>query len=256
MFPLEIETQIAETIARLQAILGKNCLGIYLHGSLAMGCFNPRSSDIDILVLSRRPLAPPIRAALTRTFLSLSTSPAPVEISIIQRADLHPWRHPCPYDFHYSEGWRERYERFLADPAHAWTPPSSGDEDLAAHITVTRARGKVLYGPPIAEAFPEIPRADHLDSILGDVLSPEFGLAGDTNSPVYIILNACRTLAYQKSGLILSKAEGGDWALENLPAEHHAVILAALAAYRANGEMAAIETREFREWATREIQKT
>lgn len=31
--------------------LGDNLVGIYLHGSLAMGCFNPDTSDIDLLLV-------------------------------------------------------------------------------------------------------------------------------------------------------------------------------------------------------------
>jgi predicted nucleotidyltransferase len=253
MFPPEIETQIAQVSARFQEILGKNLIGIYLHGSLAMGCFNFRKSDIDLLVLSSRTLTPRIRAALARTLLCPSNSPAPIEISVIKRADLRPWRHPCPYDFHYSEDWRTRFEQFLADPAHTWAAPETGDEDLAAHITVLRARGQSLYGPPIATAFPEIPRSDYLDSVLGDVLSPEFGLTSATASPVYMILNACRTLAYLETGQIFSKAEGGAWPLENLPAAQCAIVQAALSAYRDNAEMAVLELGKFQEWALKEI---
>ena len=34
-----------------QDILGDNLCGIYLHGSLAFGCFNWAKSDIDFLVV-------------------------------------------------------------------------------------------------------------------------------------------------------------------------------------------------------------
>lgn len=32
-------------------ILGENLKGIYLHGSAAMGCFNPKKSDLDLLLV-------------------------------------------------------------------------------------------------------------------------------------------------------------------------------------------------------------
>ena len=35
-------------------ILQENLVGIYLHGSAAMGCFNPRSSDIDLIIVVRK----------------------------------------------------------------------------------------------------------------------------------------------------------------------------------------------------------
>jgi hypothetical protein len=35
-------------LATLQDILKENLVGMYLHGSLAMDCFNPARSDIDL----------------------------------------------------------------------------------------------------------------------------------------------------------------------------------------------------------------
>ena len=157
---MNIQDQLERLISCFREILKTNLVGVYLHGSLATGCFNPRRSDIDLLFLTRRSLSPRSRCSVARALLSLSRSPAPVELSVIKRADLHPWRHPCPYDFHYSESWRDRFVRFLAEPAHHWAAPESGDPDLAGHITILRSRGKALLGLPIDEVFPEIPHAD------------------------------------------------------------------------------------------------
>jgi streptomycin 3"-adenylyltransferase len=49
---------------------------------------------------------------------------------------------------------------------------------------------------------------------------------------VYVILNACRTYAYLRTGNILSKDEGGVWALQVLPEQFHATVVTALDAYR------------------------
>ena len=38
-------------------IIGDDLAGIYLHGSLAMGCFNPDRSDIDLIVVTYGPLS-------------------------------------------------------------------------------------------------------------------------------------------------------------------------------------------------------
>jgi len=37
-------------VERNKEILEDSLVGIYLHGSAAMGCFNPAKSDIDLLV--------------------------------------------------------------------------------------------------------------------------------------------------------------------------------------------------------------
>lgn len=34
-------------------IFGDELIGIYLHGSMAMGCFNPDKSDIDLIFVIR-----------------------------------------------------------------------------------------------------------------------------------------------------------------------------------------------------------
>ncbi len=225
-------------VTALARVLGDNLLGVYLHGSLALGCFNPRRSDIDLLAVTHRPMSAADRHAVAAALLDLSGQPYPVEISILAREQLHPWRYPTPFDFHYSEDWRGQTAAALADGSwQRWTASERGDPDLAAHITVLHARGVVLLGPPIADVFPPVPRADFVHPLRLDVLDPRFGLTSLAEHPVYSLLNACRTLAYLREGAILSKAEGGAWALAALPAEHRPVIADVLAAYEC-GSMA------------------
>ena len=225
-------------VAALARVLADNLLGVYLHGSLAFGCFNPQRSDIDLLAVTRRPMSPAEKRAVAASLLDISAHPYPVEISILAREHLHPWRYPTPFDFHYSEDWRAETFAALADGAwQSWTASQWGDPDLAAHITVLHARGVVLLGPPIAETFPPVPRADFIDSLRLDVLDPQFGLTGLAGHPVYSVLNACRTLAYFRTGGVLSKAEGGAWAQAALPAAHRRVIADVLAVYEC-GSMA------------------
>ena len=260
---LPVNSQLELLVSSLHEILKDNLLGIYLHGSLAMGCFNPSRSDIDLLAVTHADLTPRSRYALSKALLALSGNPAPVEISVIKHTDLYPWRHPCPYIFHYSENWRERFEQDLArrvalnDLREERIETESGthcDPDLAGHITVLRARGQVLYGPPIDKVFPVVPRADFLDSILGDVLSPEFGLDSESADPVYGVLNACRTLAYLQGGEVLSKAEGGQWALTHIPAGFRQVVQAALGAYENAGKFEQVDGLEaFKGWMMQAI---
>lgn len=228
----------APLVAALARVLGDNLLGVYLHGSLALGCFNPQRSDIDLLAVTHRLMSPAEKRAVAAFLLDISGHPHPVEISILVREHLHPWRYPTPFDFHYSEDWRQQTAAALAnDSWQHWTASEQGDPDLAAHITVLHARGVVLLGPSIADIFPPVPRADFVHSLRLDVLDARFGLTGLAEHPVYSVLNACRTLAYLRDRAILSKAEGGAWALAALPAAHRPVITDVLAAYQC-GSMA------------------
>ncbi len=38
-------------VTQSKKILGDNLVGIYLHGSAVMGCYNEKKSDIDLLVV-------------------------------------------------------------------------------------------------------------------------------------------------------------------------------------------------------------
>src|SRR5215469_13557725 len=46
----DVNAVLHDFLIRIQAILGKHLAGIYLSGSLALGDFDPRSSDLDLVV--------------------------------------------------------------------------------------------------------------------------------------------------------------------------------------------------------------
>jgi predicted nucleotidyltransferase len=235
--PAPLRAQVERVVHELQAQLADHLIGVYLHGSLAMGCFNPSRSDLDLLVVTHDGMPAQTKRAIVELLLETSQAPAPIEISFSRRADLHPWRHPAPFDLHYSESWRDRYMRDLASGAwQTWDGGQGLDPDLAGHVMVTRRRGICLYGAAIGDVFPEVPPQDYRDSIRIDV---EQALDAIAENPVYAVLNACRTCAYLREGLVFSKDEGGEWALRALPAELQGVVAVALALYRGEpGEFA------------------
>jgi streptomycin 3"-adenylyltransferase len=55
--PTNISTWVNRIIDSYRAILKDNLVGFYLHGSLAMGCFNPGQSDVDFLAVVDHRLA-------------------------------------------------------------------------------------------------------------------------------------------------------------------------------------------------------
>jgi streptomycin 3"-adenylyltransferase len=227
--PVVVRAQVNELVAGLRAVLGAGLVGVYLHGSLAMGSFTLERSDIDVLAVTAEPLTADERRALATVLLRVSNAPRPIEISVLSRGDLHPWRYPPPYQFHYSEDWRDRTRTALAaDDPTAWDSPPEPptDPDLAAHITVTRARGIVLAGEPIAAVFPLVPPADYRAAIVDDFA---WAYARREADPVYFVLNTCRVLATVHDGQVRSKVEGAAWALDTLPTMFHRLIGAALA---------------------------
>lgn len=225
--PEATRAQLTRLCDGLRAVCGDDLLSVVLHGSLAMGSFSVPRSDIDMLVVLDRPLSVDSRAALTRALLDASAQPHPIEISVLYSRAIAPWTHPAPYEFHFGESWRARAQT---------APPGGGtDPDLSGHVFLARARGRALFGPEPADALPEVPEALYRESILADVLSDEFGLPGllQSATPVYVALNACRTLAYLLDGKLRSKDEGGMWALIELPWWYSSFVAKALEALRA-----------------------
>lgn len=229
--PQTVSDQIEGFTEAVVRLLGDNLTGIYLHGSLAMGCFNPARSDIDLFVITGQGMTPETSREVAQLVLDYSGSPNPFELSFLRESYLNPWRYPTPFDFHFSEDWRDRTIDALAAPEwQLWSghPPPS-DPDLAAHITITRARGISLVGKPILDAFPVVPRVDYIDSIMADF---DFACGQITENPVYAILNFCRINGYLREGLIDSKDEAGVWALDHLPPDYSPLVTAALDTYR------------------------
>jgi len=214
-------TDIKDFIFNLQRkiaeIINDDLIGFYIHGSLAMGGFNLNSSDIDVLAVTNKSMTVDVKRALAKLFLTYSSSPYPVEITFLNKEQLREWQYPCPYDFHFSEFWRERYaddllngtEEFLNDQVHT-------DADLAAHITITNNRGICLQGKPIGEVFPLVPASDYRSSIMGDFKEC---LKNIEEAPIYCTLNMMRVYWYLKEGVISSKLEAGKWGISTFPME-------------------------------------
>ena len=92
----------------------------------------------------------------------------------------------------------------------------------------------MIDGAPIPQVFGPVKKEDALQAIRCDVKDAAEHLH---ENPVYYVLNLCRAVAYMKKDLVLSKREGGEWALRNMPSIHQQVIQAALNAYNTGLDM-------------------
>jgi predicted nucleotidyltransferase len=52
--PADVRKQIERITQGLEDALPHALVGVYLHGSLALGCFNRELSDVDLVVTRRR----------------------------------------------------------------------------------------------------------------------------------------------------------------------------------------------------------
>jgi predicted nucleotidyltransferase len=221
--PSSVRAQVEWLLRGFGEVLPQKLSGVYLHGSFALGCFNPLRSDLDVLVVVDAPLQPDEKLRLVDLLLHVSMTPHQIELDVVTTDQLKNWRHPCPHEFHYGESSRER---FIQDPVRRLAELSSPNADLAAHITVTRAVGISVVGPAPPYLLPAVPLEDYRDSLLQDL---EWARTAD--SDIYGILSPCRIWATLATGEVHSKVTGAEWALARLPDGLKPPVEAALAAY-------------------------
>lgn len=228
--PQELQRFVLDSVEEMVNIMEQQPVGVYLHGSLAMGGFNPNRSDIDLIVVTKLTLSSRQKRELVRFLLERSSKPFPIEISSLTLSQVENWSYPTPYDFHFSEFWRARYEAELRNETALYlNGEEKTDVDLAAHFTVTYHRGICLSGQPIQETFPIVPQNHYLASILEDYNEC---LEKIYENPVYCLLNLIRVYWYMKEGRICSKKEAGMWGRENLPKKFTILIEQVAEAYK------------------------
>ena len=223
----ELEEILTSFVSQSKEILKENLVGIYLHGSAVMGCFNPDKSDIDLIIVVNEPMTDSVKRNYMDMVVKLNADgPSKgIEMSVVTKDACNPFVYPTPFDLHFSVAHLDWYK---SNPDDYIQKMKGTDKDLAAHFTIIKNRGKCLLGASIAEVFADVPKADYLDSIYDDIADAVDDIPDNT---MYLTLNLARVLAYKQDSLILSKKEGGEWALKNLPKEYHAIIETALKEY-------------------------
>lgn len=214
-------------------IFGDNLVGVYLHGSMAMGCFNPMKSDLDILVIVENPITYIQKKMFMDVIVALNDSaPAKgIEMSIVRSEYCKNFVYPTPFDLHFSNMHLNWYK---SNPIEYIEKMNGTDHDLAAHFVITKNRGVALCGKAISDVFGKIPSEAYLDSIKCDINGAQDEVI---DNPIYFILNLCRVLAYVRDRLVLSKKEGGEWAIINIDNKYHGLIREALECYTTEKDM-------------------
>ena len=200
----------AESIARVCGTWITDLVGVYVHGSAALGGFGP-ASDLDVLVVTDGDADWP---GLGAQLLVDGGHPRPLELSVVgASAALHP-APPWPYHLHVNSG----ESRFGLGAGR-------GDPDLIAHYAVARTAGIAVSGPSADTVFGPVSRRHLLD-----YLREELRWGVENADQRYAVLNTCRSVAYARSGRVMSKVDGGVWWLEELGGE--ALVEEALTAQR------------------------
>lgn len=218
--PAQVSALLQEITRDLPIILGKNLVGIYLYGSLTQGAFNPRRSDVDCIVVTRRDLSDAqfrrLCAWLSKAAESNPWTARLQMLFLIQTEVLTMNSKACLYQF----GTLKR---------------SGSDGNPIIWMNVLKS-GVVLYGPPPESFVPQI-----TPEILFEALEREVGYLREEiiEKPLsewrdvpsyraYAVLTLCRILYSFRKGTIVSKRRAANWAMKYLPEEWHKIIVQAL----------------------------
>ncbi|MBQ8189410.1 MAG: DUF4111 domain-containing protein [Lachnospiraceae bacterium] len=227
-------------------IFRSNLTGVYLHGSIVMGCFNPDKSDIDLIIVVEDNITDEQKMQFMKEVVELDKS-APskgIELSIVKKTYCKEFLYPTPFELHFSN---THLQWFIDNPTDYISKMKGTDKDLAAHFTIINHCGITLYGEGIASIFSEVPKADYIDSIWADIEGAKEEIL---EIPMYMILNLCRVVAYLKKGLVTSKKQGGEWGKQNLEPRYQSLISEALKCYASDEKMVveAAEAQAFAEY--------
>jgi streptomycin 3"-adenylyltransferase len=162
-----------------------------------------------------------------------------IELTILARPAVTPWRYPPSIDFQYGDWLRDKFER---GELPAWPHP---DPDVAVLVETARRAAVPLFGVPVAAILEPVPRADLVQAMVDSipVILPGIEERTDTRNGILTLARIWTTLA--SGGEIRSKDEAASWALAHLPEKHRPVLVHARAAYL--GE----EPEDWREYDSR-----
>ena len=228
---MEINSFMRQINVWVKDILEDNYVGVYFHGSLRLGSFNPNKSDLDFIIVVRDKINSEVKELIWDKMLENAGAfpEGGFEFSVVLEENCKNIRHPVPYELHGSRAWIDRYK---ADKSLVINDELKTDPDLASHFNVINVPNDGMdFGKPSQEVFAKVPKEYVIDSNYQDTLECAEEII---ENPVYCILNLCRFYAFVRNDLTLSKFGGGQWALENMNSGYHDVIKLAMEDYMSN----------------------
>ena len=203
----------------VRTVLNEYFLGLYLHGSLASGDFDPGHSDIDFLVVTTREvpkkLIPDVEAMHKCIIDNGPEWVKKLEGTYLSKEALHvykPGKRKIPY--------LNECKFFLAQQ----------DIDWIINRHILREKGIVVAGPPIRPMIAPISKKVICQAVIQGLINdwtPRLNerdwLVPSGHQP-FIVLTCCRALYTLKYSVIASKPVSAHWALETLDKKWHDLI--------------------------------
>lgn len=226
---LPSKEQLEQTISQVQVLFPKELTGIYLYGSAALDGLRPES-DLDLLIFIDRPLTESARASLTQELLCLSGRPhsgrRPIELSVVNRHAIAPWRFPPRFEYMFGEWLR-------TDMENGTVPQPFSDPDNILLLWQARLHAIPLtaQSPAIDKLIAPIPFEEIRRAIRGALPNVLSSYKGDERNALLTLSRMWYTL---DTRAFASKDRAALWAEGKVPAEHASLLRLAREAYLGN----------------------
>src|SRR4051794_39011338 len=205
-FP-EVEPLLEAFAGGVEGVLADDLVGVYIHGSLALGRFDPRNSDVDFVVATREDLDEETvdRLAELHSTLGERLDGSYLPRNVLRRFDPDRVMHPHI---------ESRGGRLFVDH-------HGGETVIYRHVL--RECGVVLRGPPPRELIDSV-TADDLRWGVRDILEnwwrPMLERPSDElwDAPYrhYAVVTMCRVRFTLETATVVSKPEATQWALAHV----------------------------------------
>jgi hypothetical protein len=238
-----INAAVDDLLPSLRAILGAQVLGVYLVGSLALGDFDPQTSDLDLIIVTTGTLADAIIAALRELHQRFGQSGSAwaerIDAVYIPQEAL---REPSPTAANYpilewpgllalaplESGWPiqrytlREYGIVVGGPdPHALLDPVDPDDLRQASATIVERWHDQAHGEPDWSTW----------------------LRARENQS-FVVMTLCRVLYTLETGAVASKPAAARWVDQSLPAQWSGLIGRTRAEQLARQDASADEVNE------------
>jgi predicted nucleotidyltransferase len=238
-----VNEALHELLAEVQTLLGAHFVGMYLVGSLAVGDFDPPTSDIDLVFVTDAPLSDDLFVALQAVHARVAAGGSPwarrLEAVYVPAPAL---RHGAPSEA--KSPVLERGRALALEPLEsAWS---------VQRFTL-REHGRAVAGPEprtlLDAVDPDEMRRE------GVAIAREWLEKADTDpswlawfrrrdSQAFVVLTLCRLLYTLETGTVASKPAAARWAQPMLGPRWTGLIERALAGQKDPSEIAESEVDE------------
>ena len=197
--------QVAEALVRT---LGKDLVGVYFVGSVALGGYVPGESDIDIAAVSSAALTDPQRQSVASAVVEASAAcPARGLEFTLYRREIAGSR-PAGADFEVNANGGPS----MPTAVHLDATAEAGFWYVLDRAIAHRS-GLVISGPPPRRIFADVPRGTLLEAMHESMAWHR----DHEKATLYSVLNACRAWRFAAVDVLGSKLEGAAWARARWP---------------------------------------